>query len=74
VASAGPIPSDETSGDIRSTAGETQSEDSSTQANNGTLFNPEGLDAFEFLTSELLEPSAFEGYGWAMDGTLRGIV
>ncbi|KAK5045067.1 hypothetical protein LTR84_010215 [Exophiala bonariae] len=72
--SRGPILSHETSGDLRSMAGESQSEDSSGQANNASFFNADGLDAFEFLTSELLEPSAFEGFGWAMDGTLRGIV
>ncbi|EXJ83629.1 hypothetical protein A1O1_07253 [Capronia coronata CBS 617.96] len=74
LVSRAPIPSDETSGDLRSTATETQSEDSSAQANGGMYLNPEPLDAFEFLTSDLLEPSAFEGFGWAIDGTLRGIV
>ena len=55
--------------------GETQSEDSIVQTNSAMFLNTEGLDAFEFLNSELLEPRpAFEGFGWAMDSTLRGIV
>jgi hypothetical protein len=69
-----PIPSEETSGDVRLTASESQSEDASAQASSAVFLNTEWLEAFEFLNSELLEPPAFEGFGWAMDGTLRGIV
>ena len=32
------------------------------------------LDAFEYLTSEMIDPSIFEGFRLAMDGSLQNLL